>query len=322
MEREMNLPFDASFATTFLNSQANAQYGNGNLTGYLQTGATVVNKILTGPCEWYAQNNINYDVGAIRFKVATTVSGIPAANSLVFSMCSAGAAFDAIFLTLRNDGILELMISDDSSIPVGVYDIFSWTPVANEVMELELDYDFNIGVGRLYWGPEGGKATKMGVDIALPVFAKTRPYYKFSLARDFINDISFPIFKFQDFIIFPTQKHTTEVDYTILSNYIPDVYPPLALPTSIVYGRTLYNNLPVSGAKITFIPVKGTYINQGDIGNFSLVATSDAQGYFEIDIPYLGGAKASYTCTYTVGSVTITKTGTLVIPTDKFLVIS
>ena len=41
-----------------------------------------------------------------------------------------------------------------------------------------------------------------------------------------------------------------------------------------------------------------------------------------MNLPYIGGQKASYTCTYTVGSVTITKTGTLVIPTDKFLVIS
>jgi hypothetical protein len=144
-----------------------------------------------------------------------------------------------------------------------------------------------------------------------------------SFGRNNLSNTNYAGYEFYDVLMYDYVLNPTDTQYVIKENSIPAIIPPLALPTSVVYGRFLYNNTPVSGGVITFKPDSVSIYN-GDISLFEYPTISDANGYFEIVLPYGGaGFPVNYTYSYTPPGVpTISGEGVISVPLAGYLIIS
>lgn len=322
----MTLPFNATFAATFPDNLPVANWADGSPNFLLSgIGTTILNNRLSGSASVFLVDNTDVNIGSLVFKVKVPYSGAPAVNQTIAMLSGSSVADWVVNFFHRTDSVVEVLFGAGGSYPAGSAGGFIWNPIAGEEYEFKITWDYDITKKfRMFMGNTAAVYATLVIDadttFIMPVLTPIPAIDLVSFGRDALTPIDFPGYEFFDILMYDTVLNPTDTSYIIQHNYIPDIKPPLALPECAVYGRVLYNNLPVTDATITFKP-SSTYIYQGVISNYTKVLTTDSTGYFEVDIPMSGTTKCKYKCTFTVGGIVYSKSGELTIPTEEFLII-
>jgi hypothetical protein len=325
----MLLPFDALLASTFPNNLPLANWFGGspnfNLFG---VGTSISSNRLLGSASILANRNIGINVGTLVFKVKVPYNTAPLANKTVFMIAGAvfqDFSFEAFHVT---DSTLVIQVGAGGNYPAGAFGGIPWVTVAGREYELKLTWDYittkrirmflgevNSGIGDLIFDQD--------TTLTVPTLTPNPLVDTVSFGRNNLSNTNYAGYEFYDVLMYDYVLNPTDTQYVIKENSIPAIIPPLALPTSVVYGRFLYNNTPVSGGVITFKPDSVSIYN-GDISLFEYPTISDANGYFEIVLPYGGaGFPVNYTYSYTPPGVpTISGEGVISVPLAGYLIIS
>lgn len=216
-------PANATFGATYTSS-INGNWGGGTLTGTAFGGATVGGgKLdLKGGTVKYVDysgtgNAGSPQVGCIRFKYTPNYSGVPSSDQNMFCI-SLGLDNDNNSLVIRHNSVtgnifLRTCNSTGNYIDANVQ-VGAWSPVSGTEYEIEYNYDFTAGAGRIFIN---------GVQIGSTTTSTgTRTSSIGNIRIGNFNTSNFTAnFEINDFEIFSTVQHTA--NYTsgyVLPEYI------------------------------------------------------------------------------------------------------
>jgi len=322
----MTLPFNATFAATFPDNLPVANWADGSPNFSLfGVGSAILNNRLSGSASVFLVGNTDVNIGSLVFKVKVPYSGAPAVEQTIAMLSGTWVGDWVVNILHKADSTIEVLFGAGGGYPAGGAGGFVFNPTAGEEYEFKITWDYDIAKRfRMFLGNTAGVSATLVIDadttFIMPVLTPLPAVDLVSFGRDALTPTNYPGYEFFDILMYDTVLNPTDTSYIIQHNYIPNIKPPLALPECAIYGRVLYNNLPVTDATITFKP-SSTYIYQGVISNYNKSIVTDLTGYFEVDIPMSGTTKCKYKCTFTVGGIVYSKSGELTIPTEEFLII-
>ena len=151
------LPGDTTFFNDF-NTDKDANYGGGAITGTLIGGATVALGVLnlkggtTKYVDYSAVDNADsLQVGCIRFNYIPNYAGSPSVTQVLFSIAQAdGNSNNRIQLIHLTTGAMRIIVNDDVGGTIFQSDLPLWAPTLGQSYEFEVNYDLDAGASRVF----------------------------------------------------------------------------------------------------------------------------------------------------------------------------
>ena len=210
--------------------------------------------------------------GTIHFKLTPTYSGAPAATQYLFGISKQASDTSGAILLFHSasNGFMNLVVADSAGSTALNVVLGTWSAVASQEYDFELDYDFTNGATRLFID---------GVQFgSIQTTVVTRgPIGLIRVGEHVTNQSVTSEFLLRDFVVFSDVLHTT--DYEIVDPAFCRVYGVL---------RDM-SGMPRNGATLKFTiysAIDGLYAEAQGL----LISTNDVRcvtgpdGYFQINL--------------------------------------
>lgn len=254
------------------NTNEDANWGQGTLTGTLVGGAVVAGGLLD--CKGDTLKNAEWDednvssatqVGAMRCIYIPNYTGNPATTRAIFSLGQNAGGINLLRLGQLNNGTFQLIINSSSGagITVGSFTAFSFT--AGVSHELELNWDLNTGAHRLFIDgvQQGATAGGTGTRSTAIDDVKLGAAHAAAVTSDA---------EFDDFVVFNLVQHTA--DYTPLVPIVATIFLADTIDLPVFNYTTVGAIQALTNLAVTEV---GTprYTLEGQFWNGSVWAASD-----------------------------------------------
>ncbi len=206
-----------------------------------------------------SSNSYDSKKGAIRFKLTPAYSGTPAeTNQWLFFENEGNVGSDRLFLQHDAQGFVRVIGSSGSGSSFPAYTFGSWSPVAGQTYEIELNWDFINGSRRLFID-----GVQLGGDG--PLFQTMTGLLPSSSLRIGGNLGSSPAFAIKDIILFTEVQHTSGYTpgYTIGIRYGESS---AALPSFVYAGEGAvqsFDSLAITGTSSIGFTINGKWWDGG-----------------------------------------------------------
>lgn len=212
------MPGDVTFFNDY-NTDEDANYGVGVLTGALIGGATVAAGRLNlkgGTLKYVDYSAIgnadSLQVGCIRYDYIPDYSGSPIATRVFFALTQAASnGNNRIQLTHLNSGVIRFIIADNTGSTIFQADLGAWSPTLGQSYEFEINWDITTGASRVFIdGTQiGTTQTATGTRSSAVGLLRTGTNHTAANTSDS---------EFDNFSVFSTVQHT--------ANYVSGTFPP------------------------------------------------------------------------------------------------